>query len=118
MYFGNLREGAVDACREAVSLGGDRPTGKEAISKMIALQYRLQKQHEEAAVQSAQAEEAACKSGKWVTFCETGGGYLKLDSRAKCEGSAKGFRSVGIRCAACRCADQVSGALTSKEMSD
>jgi hypothetical protein len=115
---GDLK-GAVDACREAVSLGGDRPTGKEAISKMIALQFRLQNQEEEAAKKAAQAEEAACKSGKWVTFCETGGGYLKLDSKAKCEGSKRGFeKGFKIRCSPCRCGDDVPGALTSKEMAN
>lgn len=115
---GKLQE-ALDACNEAASADPESKSGQAAQSKKPDLGTRIldaqvqdEKKQKEAATQ---AEVAACKSNTWTTFCTVNGrpsgGLMKPGSKAKCEENATGFRSMGMQCAPCRCADDVVGSV-------
>lgn len=115
-------EAAMDACTLAVSIDANSKSGKAAQAKLADIGIRMiddkakaEKEAATATAQAAAAVVAACKSGKWTTFCtidgRPSGGLLKPSALAKCEEDAKGFESMGMACAPCKCADDVEGAI-------
>lgn len=119
----NNLEGAEGHYKKAIAAAPDTEFGGKAKEALAALKPRLkQRQKEREAAKKAREaadadkaqkpEAAACKSGKWTFFCEGGGGLLTKDSKAECQEDRNGFvNGFHVKCAPCKCADGVPGAL-------
>jgi hypothetical protein len=116
----NDLKGAKVACEAAVAADPESKAGKAAQEKVKALASDI-KRGEEAAAKAAEQvraeaarkaqEEADAKCPKWVTFCETGGGLMEGATRVECDRNVESMRkSMGVRCAPCKCATEVMGA--------
>jgi hypothetical protein len=62
-----------------------------------------------AAKAARNAELAACKSQRWVSYCELNGvpsgGAFRKSTPDECNKAADDFRSIGMKCADCGCSD-------------
>lgn len=117
---------AIESCEEAAKKDPNSASGRAAKAKLPDLREKetrknvaareakeaREKAERDEAYRREQAEFAACKAQRWVTFCEGGGGLIGASTKAQCEHDAKGFMSgFKTRCALpCKCADNVLGA--------